>query len=321
MKEQDAACPINCTPSELSTFLLGLEGLSYGTSSSAMCPSGPSRSTPIASVSSCNDKQMDACPGSPSLLTLPNSTDVPGVDSSMSSPVGFPAPTFPAQGSAPALLARARAYGQSSPASLGRYDPATHSLRTAQLLLIGDSTESLAILPRWGWMRGGAVWGLTMSERPITASASGYWPTPNVPNGGRVMNQNDVLSKGMTARGKRQVDLASAVRLWPTPDASDWKQDGLEASQRRIEKYSTVSLNAAVRLWATPTVHGNTNRKGASPTSGDGLRTQVGGALNPTWVCWLLGWPLDWEALGPLSPQMFHAWRQVFRTALSDYAH
>jgi hypothetical protein len=25
MKEQDAACPINCTPSELSTFLPGLE--------------------------------------------------------------------------------------------------------------------------------------------------------------------------------------------------------------------------------------------------------------------------------------------------------
>ena len=50
------------------------------------------------------------------------------------------------------------------------------------------------------------------------------------------------------------------------------------------------------RLWATPTVRDNHNRKGLSPTSGDGLPTQVGGALNPTWVEWLMGLPLGWTA-------------------------
>ncbi|RMG12109.1 MAG: hypothetical protein D6729_17035 [Deltaproteobacteria bacterium] len=50
-------------------------------------------------------------------------------------------------------------------------------------------------------------------------------------------------------------------------------------------------------MWPTPTVNGNYNRKGASATSGDGLATAAGGALNPTWVCWLMGWPLGWTRI------------------------
>jgi len=82
-------------------------------------------------------------------------------------------------------------------------------------------------------------------------------------------------------------------------------------------------------MWPTPTVCGNYNRKGASATSGDGLATavlkcatptardwrsgkaskatmernsrplseQIGGSLNPTWVEWLMGWPIGWTDL------------------------
>ena len=84
-------------------------------------------------------------------------------------------------------------------------------------------------------------------------------------------------------------------------------------------------------LWPTPTVCGNYNRKGLSAKSGDGLATavlkcatptardwrsgkasqatmernsrplseQIGGSLNPTWVEWLMGWPLGWTDLKP----------------------
>jgi DNA (cytosine-5)-methyltransferase 1 len=92
-----------------------------------------------------------------------------------------------------------------------------------------------------------------------------------------------------------------------------------------------MPLAIAVKLWPTPTVHGNHNRKGASKESGDGLATAVkrwptpnatdgkgpstrtpgkerptcdddlptraGGALNPTWVEWLMGFPLGWTDL------------------------
>ena len=51
--------------------------------------------------------------------------------------------------------------------------------------------------------------------------------------------------------------------------------------------------------WPTPTVCGNYNRKGASPTSGDGLDTAVKacgsqGRLNPEWVECLMGFPIGW---------------------------
>jgi hypothetical protein len=89
--------------------------------------------------------------------------------------------------------------------------------------------------------------------------------------------------------------------------------------------------------WPTPTVCGNYNRKGASPTSGDGLATavyqtpvarmwkdngtnpselernsptlamQAGGSLNPTWVEWLMGWPLGWTDLKPLETDKSHS--------------
>ena len=56
-------------------------------------------------------------------------------------------------------------------------------------------------------------------------------------------------------------------------------------------------LRDFVKMYPTPTVCGNYNRKGASKTSGNGLATVVGGTLNPTWVEWLMGFPLNWTSL------------------------
>lgn len=36
-----------------------------------------------------------------------------------------------------------------------------------------------------------------------------------------------------------------------------------------------------------------------------------GGQLNPTWVEWLMGWPLEWTALKPLATGKFLQWRQL----------
>lgn len=90
---------------------------------------------------------------------------------------------------------------------------------------------------------------------------------------------------------------------------------------------------AARGLLPTLTVHGNYNRKGASPNAGDGLATAVTklmptltasdatggfcdpnmvpenrqgaqslkevtrGPLNPTWLEWFMGFPAEWTAL------------------------
>ena len=36
-----------------------------------------------------------------------------------------------------------------------------------------------------------------------------------------------------------------------------------------------------------------------------------GGQLNPTWVEWFMGWPLEWTALKPLATDKFLQWRQL----------
>lgn len=40
------------------------------------------------------------------------------------------------------------------------------------------------------------------------------------------------------------------------------------------------------------------------------LGTIVGGKLNPTWVEWLIGWPLGWTDLEPLATESFHEWQR-----------
>jgi hypothetical protein len=92
--------------------------------------------------------------------------------------------------------------------------------------------------------------------------------------------------------------------LWASPNARDWKDSGASQGKRK-----SPNLGTQVH-WPTPTVHGNYNRKGASKTSGDGLATLVGGKLNPTWVEWLMGWPLGWTDLKPLEMDKFQQWQQ-----------
>jgi hypothetical protein len=36
----------------------------------------------------------------------------------------------------------------------------------------------------------------------------------------------------------------------------------------------------------------------------------AGGKLNPTWVEWLMGWPLGWTDLKPLEMDKFQQWQQ-----------
>ena len=101
----------------------------------------------------------------------------------------------------------------------------------------------------------------------------------------------------------------------------------------------------------TLTVSGNYNRKGCSAKSGDGLatapaklptltvadasggpglavtadgspnlRTVVGGALNPDWCEWLMGWPIGWTDLQPLATAKFQQWLRLHGRRYDDEA-
>ena len=156
-------------------------------------------------------------------------------------------------------------------------------------------------------------------ERPTAANDSGLLPTPLASN----TKAHHMRSGGRPARS-----------YIPTPIATEWKNGCGKTGNRAPEKAAKagMKLGEYAKLWPTPTVCGNYNRKGASATSGDGLATavlkvatptardwrsgkasqathdknsrplseQIGGSLNPTWVEWLMGWPLGWTDLKPL---------------------
>jgi hypothetical protein len=104
--------------------------------------------------------------------------------------------------------------------------------------------------------------------------------------------RSGLIRNGIAYRLAPLVPLTDVTEcgLWPTPIA----RDARSRKGARRSKNAQGSEPLSVQVWATPTVHGNYNRKGASATSGDG---QAGGALNPTWVEWLMGYPAGWTDL------------------------
>lgn len=80
--------------------------------------------------------------------------------------------------------------------------------------------------------------------------------------------------------------------MLPTPTARDWKSGA--ASDATMGRNSRP-LNewAHAGMLPTPTVKGNHNKAGLSPSSGDGLATAVGGRLSARFVEWMMGFPID----------------------------
>jgi hypothetical protein len=236
---------------------------------------------------------------------------------SMSSAAASPVKTSPTPARVPESTANARVFGGSSLGSLGNYDPDTSSLKTSQLSLLGDSTECLRTLPRAGSMQSGIIF----QRRPLAPltgeTGSGLLPTPDTGeslngHGRRGVSSNPnhqsgrsleamartgmwptpTASEGTGAGHAAQggMNLRTAVQMWPTPASRDWKDTG-------EGRYGRGQLPEAVREeWATPTAHPRTHTP-RKVHHGRQLANEAGGALNPTWVEWLMGFPLGWTDL------------------------
>lgn len=109
-----------------------------------------------------------------------------------------------------------------------------------------------------------------------------FWPTPTA---------TDAKSAGKLGNEREFPSLREVVRLWPTPCARD------DHGPRTGHTKGGSDLPSAARTWATPKAN-DAMQPGATPGKSDArqpLTTQVGGGrLNPTWVEWLMGFPLGW---------------------------
>ena len=157
---------------------------------------------------------------------------------------------------------------------LAKYDPDSCLWRTAQCSLLGDLNESLEILPRSGMTRNGLLWELPMLEQTIKGTESGLsqqmWLTPRV------------------------------VEINETPENFRRRMNSKRKNDRK-NGFGSLTMQVKAML-PTPTAHNA--KECASPSEYNRntptLATHAGGKLNPTWVEWLMGWPLEWTDLKPL---------------------
>ncbi len=208
--------------------------------------------------------------------------------------------------------------GASMPEPLASYDPATSSWRTSQLSLDGGLTEFSETWPRSGTMRNGKCFPPPMSERPTSGNDSGLWPTPNASMNGygadpekwEARRQELAKKYGNNGLG---MPLGIAVKLWPTPKSSPSGPDYARAGR---DGSGGDDLATAVARWPTPKLRGLCGGSGSkamidrrtdlTETETASMTSGNGGQLNPTWVEWLMGYPLGWtdlrDSATPLSP-------------------
>jgi DNA (cytosine-5)-methyltransferase 1 len=120
---------------------------------------------------------------------------------------------------------------------------------------------------------------------------------------------------------------------WPTPIASRggaWRGDGqVSMIARNVETYEEywlltqgTSKKKREKYWPTPRASdfkGATSAEAMSKAAARGFNPNLpeataasvgGGQLNPTWVEWLMGWPLGWTDLKPLETDKSHSVQQ-----------
>lgn len=198
--------------------------------------------------------------------------------------------------------------------------------------LFDHSPTFSATWPTSGSMRNGVCSLRSRSARPISDSGSSCWPTMTVAD-----SNGRSYQYGNYDKTKRRLGLLGVARLFPTPDAS--VRGGFNKS-RSAGAANRPTLATAAKLWPTPNA---TDYKGPStrsvgkersrsdddlptrisrevfptPTANrrDGLQSHrvnvVGGQLNPTWVEWLMGWPLGWTDCAHSATASFQRWRRA----------
>jgi hypothetical protein len=191
---------------------------------------------------------------------------------------------------------------------LAKYDPDTSSWRTAQCSLLEDSTECLQTLPRSGMTRGGLLWELPMLERRTNETGSGLLeklPTPQASDYITKRTSSSWKAKGGVNFCLSNPDIQAK---WPTPTSSVGGANHNSPSVVSGKRFA-MNLAGAVQSFPTPTRRDYKSGTGAQDRPGHSppLSNVIGGTLNPTWVEWLMGWPLGWTDLKPLEMDKSHS--------------
>jgi len=170
-------------------------------------------------------------------------------------------------------------------------------------------------------MQSGELWERTTPVLRIEGKGSGLWRIPTFHDFKNSSCSTQIyLSDQVMQRPKKPVPSPANTPSgnWPTPTCSDAFTDKLKSSQQQEGSMHSVNMSQAVKMWPTPTqrdykgpvkVGKRITSSGKEQNYGEQLPNAVGGGqLNPDWVEWLMGWPVSWSSLTPLSHEHFNEW-------------
>ena len=171
---------------------------------------------------------------------------------------GFPCQDISVAGKGQALPVSGPVFGTRCTGSLASYDRDTSSWKTSQRCFLEGWIPYSQTFPRSGMTRNGTLFRLVPLVPRTGGNGSGLWPTPDT-------------GESLSGHGRRGIS-------------------------RNPRHQSANSLEARVRQWPTPTVQDASNNGGPSQSQRNTppLNSVAGGALNPQWVEWLMGFPIGW---------------------------
>ena len=192
------------------------------------------------------------------------------------------------------------------------YDRDSRSWKMSECLFTGDYAKYSEALPKSGIMRNGRIYAQATWARRTGGKESGLWPTPNTMEGivpktlERIVEYNQKARPGrnylaMNLReqvvyGARNLDGTPQYPQFPTPHSnchtgSGRRGDGGENLQTAVMNFPTPRANKPEGY----------SSNGFRPTLAQivtGEDKPLHGQLNPTWVDWLMGYPIGWTDLG-----------------------
>lgn len=195
-----------------------------------------------------------------------------------------------------------------------------------------------------GIMQDGQCWALEMSEHHIKESGCGYWPTPNVcgnynrkgasktsgdglatkvkdsklwrtPHAsdgeGGIMEMRDGISGHYKLRDHVQEKNKG---FWPTP-TTPRPHDSNNTAGKYYQSQNQKDLTwAVIKKFPTPRASMMTEAdmeqaKFAGNSPNRPKYCDAGkGSLNPDWVEYLMGWPIFWTSLEPITELLWLDW-------------
>lgn len=277
-------------------------------------------------------------PTSPDMMTFGRFPQPTEIGPSISSAAASPAKTSALPAREQDSQASGLVFGTSLLGSFAQYGPDGWSSKTSQRSLLADSEPFSETWPRSGLMRSGIAYRLAPLVPRTAETESGLWRTPSASEPGvsaeRLVPTPGGTPGGMNRHYDRetgrlaQIGLEQQVKLramWPTPSASGMPCEGTVRLCRQawLDGEATLEEASAIAgrdvrkaqgkvpaMWPTPTAcQGHNNSPMNSGSRGRALlaanadsesqaKAMAGGKLNPTWVEWLMGFPLGWTDCG-----------------------